>query len=492
VQKKVDLTIGLFIKITVQVVCGPFTFSEYPIPVIATALGIILFTFFISLQRQEYFSFLLQLLICNHFLFGYENGGVFNFAASISLIIYLFISKNQTFVNTSLSKGCLISILLLGIIQGLSLFNSDSALNLKLIAAFFFFNLLFLFYYSSKIALSSKNFVNIFQVLGLFFIYMFIVSLNQKFIFFQSNYAFFPNLDPDAEYELGITRSAGTLGNFEAYAEYSVSMAALCLPGILSGSYFKANRPFYYFCCLIVLLSILSIVLSGTRSSILLLPFLIITICIILGRQLKIKTILVSAFLITAFVIINNDQDFFDLNVFSQRSESVDFQKLTLSKLLSGEEMNRGNIFAYAFKKIDRVSGLVGEGYFTNRSEYTKVHFDQGKDVSIPDYHNLYLSSIVIWGYVGTIIFISIFISTIIRGFKLYYKLRSNHFYLVDLLLGFNLLFTFFMINQFKIQFIRDANYFVLIFLLLAVYNSLMKYLSNLSNSYWMLVSTTI
>lgn len=477
-QKKSDSVLIIFLKILVYLILGSFTFSAYPLPIVLAALTIITVIFFITLYKEDYFSFLMQLFICNHFQFGYENGGIFNLAASLALIIHLLVYKNKFQKVSALSMASITAIVILAIIQILSLINSDSPVNLKIISALSFFNLFFLFYYSSKIGFNVINYLRFIQITGIFFIYMFLVSLNQKYEFYQSPYAFFPSLNPDAEYELGIKRSGGTLGNFEFYAEYSISIIALVLPGLLSGSFNNVSKQFYYFCCLIAFTAILAIVLSGTRSSILLLPFLIITVCMFLVKRLKVKSIIISATIMAVLFIINSNVKLIDFTVFTKRSESVDMKTLTLSKILSGEDMNRGDIFAYGIKKINKSSVLIGEGYFTNRKEYTKVHFDQVDDMSVPDYHNLYLSAIVIWGYLGAAILVFIFVSTIIRGFKLYYILKSYNFFLVDLLLGFNILFLFFMINQFKIEFIRDTNYFLLILLLLSIYNLLIRELS--------------
>ena len=461
------------VKIAVQIVLGQFTFSIYPFPVVIGSITVIAGLFFLSLYRGDYFFFLMQLFICNHFMFGYENGGVYNMAATVVLLGYLGFYNNRFLPVSVMSKTTISIIVALVIIQMISVLNNGNAFGIKISAVLIFCNLMFLFFYSSKIKISEDNFYSFLKITGVFFIYSFCIALNQKYSFFYSPFAFFPSLDPNAEYEYGILRSVGTLGNFEYYAEYSVSIIALLLPGILSNSASEKKITFLYFCCTIVFVGALSIFLSGTRSSILLLPLVVLMVCLFLGKRLKIRIIIRASIAISVFMIINSGLHLIDFDVFSKRSQGVDMKKLTIAKIISGEDMNRGPIFAYGINKALNSSLFYGEGYFTNRAEYVRVHFDNmGTDV-IPDYHNLYMSAIVIWGYLGAILVLGLFLETIIRGFRLYFRLRHLNHFMVDLLLGFNILFSIFLINQFKIEFIRDANYFLLILILLSFYNSL-------------------
>ncbi|WP_169739268.1 O-antigen ligase family protein [Dyadobacter crusticola] len=412
-------------------------------------------------------------------MFGYENGGIYNMAASLSLITYLAFFKNSFSAPSSVGAMLISLLAALLIIQFISLLNNNAGTQTKLAAALIFTNLLFLFFFASKIQLSYPDLKRFIEVVGIFFFYSFVVSINQKYELFASPFEFFPSLSAAEEYEMGILRSTGVLNNFEFYAEYSISLIALVLPAVLSGSSKAYGQKFYYFCFAIIFIGVLSIIFSGTRSSVLLLPAVTLLTSVLLNKRLKIKVLLYGAVLASAFAIVNASAGWIDFDVFSKRSENVDLKNLTLEKILSGEEINRGGIFAYGIKKAGESHLLFGEGYFTNRSQYIKVHFDKTGDDIIPDYHNLYMSVIVIWGYLGGIIFLSLFIISLVRGYQLYFRVRQYNLFAIDILLGFNLLFTFLLINQFKIQFIRDANYFLLTLLFLVIYNAVITLLKN-------------
>lgn len=468
----------ILLKIVALAIIGQFTFSKFPIPVVLLALFLITLIFFISLYKKDYFGFLMQLFICNHYTYGYEIGGTFNFVAAIALICYLLRYGNEFFANVSIPKSAIFLIGVLVLIQFLSLINANTATGVRIINTLCFLNFFFLFYYCSKVNLGAQNYIDFVYITGIFFIYMFVAAVNQRYDYFLSPVDFFPNVGPNAEWELGIPRAAGTLGNFEYYAEYSISIIAICIPGVISGSYRSVSKTFFLFCTALCGLGVLSIVLSGTRSSILLLPFMILLTIFLLFKRISVKNVLIGASAIILFFIVNAAHTIVDFSIFTKRSEEVDMRKVTLQSILSGKDMNRGDIFAYGFKKVEKSGGLLGSGYFTNRRMYIVAHFDKTRADEIPDYHNLYMSSIVLWGYLGAFVLVFLFFYSMYRGFMLYYKLRKQNFFLVDFLLGFNLLFLFLMINQLKIQFIRDANYFMLILILLSLYNSLIFLLS--------------
>jgi len=475
---KEESIIWILIKIMALAVIGPFTYSIYSMPVVIAAFLAITAIFFVTLFQKQYFSFLMQLFICNHFTYGYEIGGTFNLVAFVALFAYLFLYGSEFFSETTLSKTFIFLISMFLVIQIFSLINSGTPTGLKVGSFFVLFNFFFLFYFCSKIKIDTNTYPKFIKVTAIYFIYMFILSINQRYEYFVSPYEFFPNTGPNANWEFGIPRSAGTLGNFEYYAEYSISMIALCLPGLLSGTFKKVSLSFFASALALMVLSVLAIVLSGTRSSILLLPFLIIAAVFFLGRRLRITNIAIGVAVTVIFFAVNSVHTIVDFSIFSKRSEEVDMKHVSLSSIMSGKDMNRGDIFAYGFKKMEQASVLFGDGFFANRKQYVINHFGRVREDDIPDYHNLYMSSVVLWGYLGACILVFFFFYSMYKGFKLYSKLKKQNFFLVDLLLGFNLLFLFFMVNQFKIQFIRDTNYFMLMLLLLVFYNSLIHLLS--------------
>jgi O-Antigen ligase len=478
VARKTDSVFLICLKGFIAMLLGSAEVSSAGVAVKAVSV-IILFTLFIvTIANRDYISFLLQLFLCNQFVYGDEYGGLFNLTACAAIVFYYFAGNDKYLLaNSSLKKPLRGLVLCLLVIQVMAVFGSSFGTSAKLIGVSCFLICLLLFYFSSCIQFEEEDFHKFIWVACLGFMYMFIVSVNQKYLFNTANYPFFPIPDEKSEWELDITRTSGTLHNYEAYAEYSVTLTALILPGILSGYWKKSGKYLYYTCLLTIIIAFVAIVFSGTRSSILLLVVLYILAIFTTKNVNKAKTFLFfggAALLLIASSIAG----VFDFSVFSQRSESMDVQHLTTEKLVSGEELNRGIVFANAFKRIGDGVGIFGGGYFPDRDSYRFVHF--GTFIyDFDDYHNLYLSIIVIWGFAGAAIFVSLFLVLYRRGVKLYRRVKYGVSPLKDILLGFNLAILLLLINQLKIQFIRDVNYFMMILILLSLYSNLIRTITN-------------
>jgi hypothetical protein len=350
--------------------------------------------------------------------------------------------------------------------------NDRIGLATKLSSFGVFFLMIAVVYNLSKVKVVYDDYQRFIYVLFFFTCYMLVVSVNQRL--YITDLPIFPTGDPNAEFELNLVRSGGTFLNYEAYGEYSLSLIVLLLPGILSGRVKRMSNTLFLASLAIIIISLFAIVLSGTRSSLLLLPLAFLFIIFCLGRRLKIAYLFAFIALAVGAFIANTKYEFVDVNIFIERSASMDLEHMSIKDLLSGSEMNRGEIFDYGFKKINESKGLIGAGYYTKEENYVVAHFDRLNYLPT-DYHNLYLSSIVLWGAVGAIALLLFFFISIYQGIRVYFQKRNVEDYTLDLLLGFNTFFLFFMINEYKIQFIRSSNYFVLMFLFLILYRSLIK-----------------
>ncbi len=464
------------VSVAALILCGSFTYSIYPPPVNAAALVLMTSLFYFSLQKHDVSSFFIQLIIGNFFTWGDKWGGNYNLSASAAIIIYTAINGKMGFLRKSvLDKTVKTAVLVWCIFDFLSATGGNTFPITVGLANFCAFSMMLsLFYFTSRIQFTENDFYRIVFALCVFLSYEFVVACNQKYGLINSPFPFFPNIKEEVDFELGIVRSASTLDNFEAFAEWCVSLTALLLPGILSGSFIRKDRFFYYLSILTILLSTICIVFSGTRSSMLLLPLVLISTFILLGKRLKAKVVVYLVVSVIALFLLNNSFKIIDFNVLAERSENtMDFNHMTLMSFLNGEQMNRGGLFPYGMKQVESTN-IIGRGYFVTPEEYHLNHFARGAGMDeFADYHNLYMSSYVLWGPIGFICMMFLFFHSIWRGWKTYWQIRRNNHFTTDLLLGCNLLFLFLMINQLKIQFIRNITYFTIIMLMLAFYIAL-------------------
>ncbi|MFA6085491.1 MAG: O-antigen ligase family protein [Mucilaginibacter sp.] len=425
---------------------------------------------------------MLQLLACNHFTYGSQVGGIFILGGGLSLILYFFTPKikDYSLPSSTLGRNIIIILISLFIIQCLCVFVGEAHFEIipKIIATYCFFFMLLLVYLFSKISLTTYDIKRLIICIFICASYMLLVSINQKYSFIPGN-ALLPSYRENATFELGVFRSSGTLLNFEAYGEYSLSIIALLLPGILSGSIRKLGKGVHFAAILTILISLIAIALSGTRSSILLLPLIIVLITLNYWKKIKLYYIIAPIVSLLIFLAIN-PPSFLNANIF-KRKASFKIEDVSLEKILNGQETNRAVVYEYGFYKISKKSTLIGEGYYPTRNEYHAVHFDNTK-FTYPDYHNLYLSLMVIWGPVGmALLLITIFYS-IIKGIWVYKQSKAKFSIVTDLLFGFNLFFFFLMLNQYKIQFVRNVNYFFIILIFLALYYSIINIASGKSS----------
>ena len=461
-------------KLLLVMALGSFCLAVYSPIINIIALGGIVLIFLTLLANEDYFAFVIILFFSNHYVFGNDKGGLFNLAALLAMMGYNWFWKKAPLFKGKSTFGKVITFLLIVLIycQMFGLLNNSRAETFsKLTSMCIFVALTVLLFQISKIKVREQDFIRFFQVLFIFTAFNLVVSLNQKFGFIPIQLALIPTWERDAEFQYDIFRCTGTFFNFEAYAEYSLSMIILLLPGILSGSFKKIGTWFYSLAIGIIMMSVFAIVLSVTRSSFFLLPVAVFFIIIGQIGRIKVGSLIPFLGVIVLGAALNTVYPIIDFSTFINRSKEMQINKL--SDITSGSEINRGEIFDFAFKKIARTKGVVGEGYFTNQPDYSTVHFDTPHPV-IGDYHNLYLGMVVFWGYAGAVSFTLLFVVTLFFGFTTYrkYKDLASPFKL-DLLLGFNILFVFFLINQFKIIFLRESNYAVMIFILLIMFNSL-------------------
>ncbi|PWU05181.1 MAG: hypothetical protein C5B52_00110 [Bacteroidetes bacterium] len=474
VLRKTESIPLILVKLAISFILGNFCLKLYPVPVNVAAFAGIFIMLFDSLRRKDGFSFLVQVFFLNHFITGNEFGGVFNLAAVFAIVMSEVVyGKRGAFGVSSLNNATKIFLGILLLCQFVAMIGGDKfGMSQRALGFIIFTALVTLVYFLSKVSFELEDYKRLFYLLFIFSLFILYVSFNQRLNFSGSN--FLPNYNADADFEFDFIRSGGTFLNYEAYGEYSLSMMVLVIPGLISGSFWKEDVKLFFACVGIFAISLVGVILSGTRSSFFLLPLAVVFILFWLGRRMQpLLLLLFAAFTISAYYV-NQQYQLIDLNIFEERSANMDLQHLTFGDLLSGSQMNRGDIFGYAFNKIGQSGGLVGEGYYTKVEAYKMTHFDSAT-YPIIDYHNFYLSSIVLWGFAGAIAFVAIFILTIISGISLYAKSSIVRGFHTDLLLGFNTVFIFFMINQYKIQFIRECNYMIVILTMLLIYKSLIK-----------------
>jgi hypothetical protein len=196
--------------------------------------------------------------------------------------------------------------------------------------------------------------------------------------------------------------------------------------------------------------------LSGTRSSLLLTLFFAAILGIFQIRYLlfSLKNIIYLLFISVPLIIYASViEKSLQLDTLISRWDDLN-RKIDV---VTGEGINRQGTYQLAYRRIREENLTFGNGYCFGQA-YSKVV--KGQNISeYKDFHNLYLSLPFFYGWAGAFLLILMFV---IPLFILFKRKRL-------LWVSFFSMWVVFLINEYKIQFIRDPHYTMLIWILLGI-----------------------
>jgi hypothetical protein len=209
-------------------------------------------------------------------------------------------------------------------------------------------------------------------------------------------------------------------------------------------------------CLVIVLVSLANVFLSGTRSSIILVA--VVTIFLAL---LRIKT-LITNFRILFIAICAIGLSFLSASTIEKalglETAVMRLQILEDSQVdfISGEGVNRHGTFQLAHKRLGESNFLIGNGYSFG-ANYKRIT-NGTHNSSFIDFHNLYLSLPLFYGWIGAGLLMLLFLIPIP-------SLLTKR----PLSMCFMVFWSIFFVNEYKIQFIRNPQYSMIIWLMLGL-----------------------
>jgi hypothetical protein len=125
-------------------------------------------------------------------------------------------------------------------------------------------------------------------------------------------------------------------------------------------------------------------------------------------------------------------------------------------------------VYAEGYERISEENWVLGYGFGLSSSNdlawFSKAEV-QGR--SIRDFHSLYLSIPMIYGWIGSITYLMLIIYILFLSFKRYYMTSDSP--LSGINFAFSFLFVFFLFNQIKINSLRVYNYHYLIWILMGL-----------------------
>jgi len=163
---------------------------------------------------------------------------------------------------------------------------------------------------------------------------------------------------------------------------------------------------------------------------------------------------------------------------FGTKSSKEDFEQLnqtsfSIQSVISGESINRYETFVQALKRLNSQSWFFGSGL--GPLESNKIAWwGYSEDTPYIDFHNLYYSLPMIYGYIGSFIFLFIILRTIFLSMKSRIKI-SKGFYLKSMLIYMPFFWMLFLLDEWKISMLRNNNYHMLVWMFLGLNMAMIK-----------------
>ena len=466
---------------------GHFLLKQY-VPDAAVGGGIsslliaIIFSY-VLFVRRDIFGFILVVYICSHFSYGDSHGGVFNVTAFVVLAFYLAANRlSDGFPQRDNVMFILLGVFILWNVLGWAMNNPVPMLPMLLgIAAFFGYILMF--YLASNVVITKERF-RLFLIVTFFMVlYQFIVALNQRYDLVSWNTPFigeYMELGKSIDYAARDAPTSGTLRHFELFGEYGILLVSLLVP-LLSSSFTQKDLRFGINRIVVMIFICLSFpMITSNRAAAILsvmaitfyylvLPTRIFTSIDRFGRQIRV--------IVVVGLLVPIVGTYIGLKQLEEDFATLSSKKITVASVISGESINRGSLTSAGLHRINQDSWWVGNGYGVPRSNrWAWFGVDPEKQViSFEDYHSLYLSLPMLYGWIGSLAFLAMIVITASRLLGVSLRYRNRKSFLIVLAVGFTMFFGIFLIDEYKISILRNPNYHMLFWIWLGLANSVIK-----------------
>ena len=477
-------TIGILAISFLALIAGHALLKAYMPNVAVGGMGfllIVLLFSYVLLVRRDVFGFILVIYICSHFSYADNQGGLWNLMAFGMLILYkLTGGRRKSFRRPDVLMYLLLGIFILWNLLGWVLKNPVPLMP-RLQGIAMLFGLIIVYSMTSNLVISSDRFRKLLSITLVMLVYQFVVALNQRYPMLQWNTPLLGGYtDTGTSILPGVVDTPGTIGNFELFAEYGTLMLALLVPLLSSSATQRELRFGSNIMVVMIFICLVIPMMTSTRSAALLSIIVVVSCYIVfplrvfsgidrVGRQLRI-ILIVGVLLPVVGVYVGMrhlQEDMSDLSV----------NKITTTSIVSGASINRGGLTSMAMKRIEADPWWVGYGLGVPRSnQWAWFGVDASRsDVRIADYHSLYLSLPMLYGWVGSLAYLAMILFTLFRVSSAALRYRSRKSFLVVVSVGLTLFWFVFLADQYKISVIRNPGYHMLFWIWLGLTHASMK-----------------
>ncbi len=436
----------------------------------------------VIIRSKDAFALIMILYVCNHFIYMQERGGVFVLLGFFAVAFYNVYTKGAGQLRTDdRAIRALMYIFVLNNVAGW-LFKNSMPLFSMLLGVISFFGYLLVFNLTRKVNL-TENRIRIFMQVNIFLLlYSLITALNIHYAVLRTSSPLL--YTPDERFGMGGLSATSMIGHSELYNEESLLMFLFFVPFLMSSrttKYLRVSKSLVYSG---LILAAFNLIISPHRSGAILAGAAIMSL-IVLSPFIKArvfdKKALLLKLLVYVLILIAIFGPLLNMEFFVERLEATNFGDLTISTVTSGEQTNRLYAYGLGVARILSDSWFVGYGW--GIVESNRMAWFPNPDINFADFHNLYLSLPMIYGWLGSIAFVGMIVVTLFRLIKVMIKNSEKENYLLIPIFAFVMVLSFFSLNEIKISILRTAHYQMLFWIWLGLANSCLGTFAVLENS---------
>ena len=418
----------------------------------------ILFLFFNKEANTQ--AICLMLFFLSFYDYSSEKGGLWNYVFFI--FIGFFVAENKIRIAGDKTFRTFAMILATLVIVGIFCIN-PAGIGDK-ISYFVVFMSFILFFSIAKSIVFDFSFFKLFTAIVLITSVMqFLICVNERFEFTHTSLPFFPTqVMTDADFDLreenlgaNKVRNWGSLGDFEAFGEVNAMFFIFYLTFLVRQGKAARRLKLVTPIRLILAFTALCVLLSGTRSSVLMIVIFTFVVFLFNLKQLF-NWQFFGGLAVAALTFLLSYNYVYTALGLSTLTKRLNFLSETNVDVTTGEGTNRKGPYDMGLHALNSDSHIIGNGYAFG-GDYRTINNSGSESIAYMDAHNLYLTIPLYLGWIGSVIFLLALIYPIYRCSKIKGMLA----------VPFAFMWISFLINQAKIVFIRHPHYECLIFVFL-------------------------
>lgn len=445
--------------------------TSFSSTIVYSSIGLIILIELFLLINKGPFIYIVVIFIASNFVFGDNQGGLFNITSSISILIYLLLKKNVfSVIKLDFSKERVLFALFFSF-NILGYITHPVIPFIDKLYGFLSLNGMLLVFFLSRSITITRNRIQLFiKSATIVLIYSSVIS-GLKFLRIINS----PLVILGGGSRFGSMTQAGVMGNSELFAELNLFFLIILTFVVLSKKINLELRLSNVF--LIISYIALTGNLIATRSRSALILFSIYLLYILFSRKLrhKLKILPQRLFLFSMIFsgVIVLMALYVNLNDSLSEFKVLQTENWTFEGIINGNDINRSNVFPIALARMASEPWIVGFGWGNTKSNRTAWGISKYDPKLVAGYHNLYYSLPMIFGWVGGVAFLLIFILVIKELYSI--VRRKNKPLIIFFAYSFLMILIFLLIDQFKISMLRTPNYFMIIWIFLGFSYSLIR-----------------